>query len=299
MLIVFISIASCQKSSIDEIAIVSEPMQISGDYKLMTVAYYKVMPDDASTVGIRFYETPRIIMLAKSHPDYSTIINELNFSRDNELPVRVTIESEDQIKSAARAGNTEIEQYKNLINAEESGVRTEYETVIASEEEMNKIFDYMQMQNCAEGTATIDYCIPFQYVVDGCYARAHKMKQILEDTYGYTCRKVFSFEGEDGFLAVDAGDCCVFWWYHVAPLVKVKEDDGIVLRVLDPSMFDKPVSIEKWTGAQENITCSPDTDWGYYEIRPASWYMPGGIKDPTYYWTNWTLDVYSDLETCD
>ena len=135
-------------------------------------------------------------------------------------------------------------------------------------------------------------------MVDGCYARAHKMKQILEEEYNYACEKLFSFEDPEGFLAVDAGDCCVYWWYHVAPLVQVNTPKGIMSVVLDPSMFDRPVTMNKWFKFQENTYCSPSAAWGYYEIRPASWYGPLGTTDPTYFWTNYTLDAYSDLVTC-
>jgi hypothetical protein len=36
--------------------------------------------------------------------------------------------------------------------------------------------------------------IPFQYVRDGCYARAHQMHRIITTRYPYCCEKVFSFE---------------------------------------------------------------------------------------------------------
>ncbi len=164
---------------------------------------------------------------------------------------------------------------------------------------LNEIFDYCASQGCATGTATIDYCIPFQYVVDGCYARAHKMRQIMLEEYELSCEKVFSYEDVTGSLAVDAGDCCVYWWYHVAPLVTVKTDLGPVKYVIDPSMFDEPVSIAVWTAAQENHGCSPSANFGYYEITPGKIYTPGGGTDNSYTSTNWTCNWYADLETCD
>jgi hypothetical protein len=70
------------------------------------------------------------------------------------------------------------------------------------------------------------FSIPFQYVRDGCYARAHKMRQIITELYGYCCEKVFSFAiPYPNRLAVKANKwsgCCVTWWYHVAPLVRVR-----------------------------------------------------------------------------
>ena len=56
------------------------------------------------------------------------------------------------------------------------------------------IFDFCAAQSChLPGPYAISHCIPFQYVRDGCYARAHKMRQIITDQYGYCCEKVFSF----------------------------------------------------------------------------------------------------------
>jgi Glutaminase len=84
------------------------------------------------------------------------------------------------------------------------------------------IFDFCAAQSChLPGPYAISHCIPFQYVRDGCYARAHKMRQIITDQYGYCCEKVFSFAiPYPHRLALKAGKwggCCVTWWYHVAP----------------------------------------------------------------------------------
>ena len=94
-----------------------------------------------------------------------------------------------------------------------------------------------------------------------------------------------------GTLAIgDAGDCCVYWWYHVAPLVTVKTDLGPIKYVIDPSMFDEPVSIAVWTAAQENHGCAASANFGYYEITPGKIYTPGGGTDNSYSSTNWTCN---------
>ncbi len=46
------------------------------------------------------------------------------------------------------------------------------------------IFDFCAKQGCyLGGPFDITPCIPFQYVIDGCYARAHKMRQIITTKY--------------------------------------------------------------------------------------------------------------------
>jgi hypothetical protein len=265
------------------------------DYRLMQVAYYTETTDGKS-IAVRFYESPRIFDVRKSMSNFDDMKAQLDESRDQGTPVRIY--ASDNIVSTVQSPSTNdlnifAEWHQPAIET-----RSVLDSTINSMEELMEIWDYIDMQDCSKGTATIDQCISFQYVVDGCYARAHKMKQILENDYGYALQKCFSFEDVTGSLAVDAGDCCVYWWYHVAPLVKVTTPKGVISCILDPSMFEKPVTKEKWFKYQENTVCSPSANWGYYEIRPASWYGPGGTTDPTYYWTNWTLSAYEDLVTC-
>jgi Glutaminase len=178
------------------------------------------------------------------------------------------------------------------------------------------IFDFCAAQSChLPGPPAISHCIPFQYVRDGCYARAHKMRQVIEDQYGYCSEKVFSFALGNDDLAVRAnkwGGCCVTWWYHVAPLVRVRVRiklppfinlDFQLAMVIDPSMFDKPVLLSTWLTAQEDKTCAPTAKVTTYSIQPSSAYTPSGgpgayTTDPTYTLTHATLLNYKNLTTC-
>jgi len=185
--------------------------------------------------------------------------------------------------------------------------------IIPSYKKAKQIFDFCAQQSChLPGPYAITPCIPFQYVVDGCYARAHKMRWIITEKYGYCCEKVFSFAlGTQDTLAVKAdkwGGCCVKWWYHVAPLVRVKISLGrlsvVLALVIDPGMFDKPVLLSTWLSAQENKTCDPGAKVTMYSIQPGSAYWPtNGLgtafgTDPTYSLTDDTLNDYHALTTC-
>jgi glutaminase-like protein len=176
-----------------------------------------------------------------------------------------------------------------------------------------KIFDFCAKQSChLPGPPTVTPCIPFQYVRDGCYARAHKMRKIIVERYGYCCEKVFSFANQnDDTLAVRAdkwGGCCVTWWYHVAPLIRVRIKIGrikfVLALVVDPSMFDKPVLLSTWLMAQENASCAANANVSMYSIQPGSAYSPANYQgtsfatDPTYSSTNSTLIGYQNLTTC-
>ena len=177
------------------------------------------------------------------------------------------------------------------------------------------IFDFCAQQSChLPGPFGVPNCIPFQYVIDGCYARAHEMRRIITTQYGYCCEKVFSF-AVDNFdrLSVQAnkwGGCCVTWWYHVAPLVRVRitiKKLGVsaeLAMVIDPGMFDKPVLLSSWLAAQENPACHPHARVSKYSIQPGSAYTPAFgstttfTTDPSYTATNGTLIGYKNGVTC-
>lgn len=176
-----------------------------------------------------------------------------------------------------------------------------------------QIFDYCAQQSCSIfGPHQVNPCIPFQYVIDGCYARAHKMRWIIEKHFGYCSEKVFSFANQNGHkLDVKAnkwGGCCVEWWFHVTPLIRVKMKYGkfVITRayVIDPGMFDKPVLLSTWLQAQENLECKPYAHVDFYSIQPSSAYLPtyptGApfTTDPNYALTNATLISYANGHTC-
>ncbi len=150
--------------------------------------------------------------------------------------------------------------------------------IIPSYRKAKKIFDFCAKQTCSlGGPFNVSPCIPFQYVRDGCYARAHKMRWIITTKYHYCCEKVFSFAVySPDTLAVQAnkwGGCCVRWWYHVAPLVRVR--------------------LGRWAYAHVSL----------YSIQPGTAYAPSGgwttfSTDPNYVATDWTLNQYKNLKTC-
>jgi len=176
-----------------------------------------------------------------------------------------------------------------------------------------KIFDFCAKQSChLPGPYAISPCIPFQYVIDGCYARAHKMRWIITTRYHYCCEKVFSFANQNNdTLAVKAekwGGCCVTWWYHVAPLIRVRVRLGrsrvVLALVIDPGMFNKPVLLSTWLAAQETADCSPNANVSMYSIQQGSAYWPDNYAgttfgtDPSYTLTDATLNAYHSLTTC-
>lgn len=189
-------------------------------------------------------------------------------------------------------------------------------TIVPDYAKAKEIFDFCASLSChLPGPPVAPPCIPFQYVRDGCYARAHQMRRLITDKYGVCCEKVFSFANKnDDQLAVRAdkwGGCCVTWWYHVAPLLRVKVSfdttpkfSMVQTMVIDPGMFNTPVLLSSWLSAQQNGACSSHAHVSMYSIQPGTAYAPANYAgtaystDPTYAATEATLEEYKNLVTC-
>lgn len=145
-------------------------------------------------------------------------------------------------------------------------------------------------------------CLTFQYAPDGCQARAHYMRQLLEGN-GYACEKIFAFANTGMLQAHTQIGCCVQWGWHVAPLVKVRDGSSITPMVIDPSIFNKPVTVSEWLNAMESGCVNGGVPSIYSEIRPATDYSPrygaaGYIQDDDYSKTNKVLYNYRNKSGC-
>ena len=96
--------------------------------------------------------------------------------------------------------------------------------------------------------------IPFNYIKDGCAARAHLVCGILRKE-GVAGAKIFadSSSGSGAFRAhgeLMVGD----WPWHVAPLIYVREErtGKVDVRVLDLGLSRKPLPVAEWLGLFRN-----------------------------------------------
>jgi len=283
-----------------------------------------------------FNEKQRILRVAASGKAGRETAAQLRDAHRKKLPVKAQIDTrEGVIHRASPLSEKELDEFRRnrtLVEKPEKALRLNVSSldptvfnieqhhrrvrcfrlckrIIPNYKKAKKIFDFCAKQTCSlGGPFQVSPCIPFQYVIDGCYARAHKMRWIITQKYKYCCEKVFSFAIPfPDTLAVQAnkwGGCCVFWWYHVAPLVRVRLGKwAVLLMVIDPGMFDKPVLLSTWLAAQENTTCSANAKVTQYSIQPGSAYAPNGgpnsyITDPNYTQTDATLLNYQNLVTC-
>ena len=94
--------------------------------------------------------------------------------------------------------------------------------------------------------------VPYHYPVDGCYARAQMMAQMLTRA-GIASERVFATSTVPGGLHIPnqfsedqpgGAPAETTWWYHVAPIVRVRSAAGAIEEtVIDPSTQSGPVPI--------------------------------------------------------
>lgn len=317
-----------------------KPLPASIDTALLTVAGINEAAD-GKNMEIRFYERAAVYTIDKNDKMFSGNSSLLREALASNVPVKLLSDpANNRISNFVKATEAEVRAYNmgDGLNSLTSKIRTaapekidlsKIDTaqfnrveklsrfpvlklctnVVPDYNTLVKIFNYCANQGCNKpGPYAIPNCIPFQYVIDGCYARAHKMRQMIMAQYGYCCEKVFSYGEYPSTLAVKAdkwGGCCVLWWYHVAPLLRVKVKRGSIsfqlAYVIDPSMFNAPVTLSTWLNAQKNITCAPNANVTSYSIQPGSAYWPlsGGYgTDPNYTLTEQKLLEYKNLVTC-
>lgn len=83
--------------------------------------------------------------------------------------------------------------------------------------------------------------IPFDYALDGCFARAHKMAYLL-DQKNIVTGKAFI----QGRLFASTKYGPASWRYHVAPILLVEENGEKIPYVIDPSLSDVAMKYEDW-----------------------------------------------------
>jgi hypothetical protein len=132
--------------------------------------------------------------------------------------------------------------------------------------------------------------IAFRYPVDGCYARAELMVELMQKK-GLKPRKIWSVaNGEELFARTKYHPRgYVTWGYHVAPMLRVRNSDKSQRwYVIDPSLSGKPMTVAQWEQAQMRTSKSPRPYltvtrtqpreaplWVDRKRKPGSGYWPG------------------------
>jgi hypothetical protein len=317
LLISFLSFTSCQKNKAPAGEAKKEELKPAIADRLLSVAnvYYTA---DGKKAEAWFYETPLVYEFNASGPNAKANFDALQYAKENKLPVnvRTVANVENWIDMITPATSEQIASFRadalkrevaEMVPAPDlSGSipgtfnpskesATALVSVVPNTTVLNNIFNTVRSQCCKlPGIFLYGQCIPFQFVADGCYARAHKTRQIIESYYGYSSYKVFNYACNGAStLSVKStlwgNNCCVNWWYHVASYVKVQVGIFQYYYVIDPAMFSGPVSISTWVGAQKNTTC------GYGGAAQGQVYYSSNAYAPTSLNTSTcTLVPYAD-----
>lgn len=309
------------------------------DTGLVTVGAWRPLAD-GRYMEVIFNERAKVYRIAREDKDFANYNRYFEASFRNKTPVKIIIDIRQGILLKVMEPSAEelklfLEFRKEMFIGDSSrrinitridtstfNIVDQYlkwpafnlcQKVVPDYAKAKEIFDYCATQSChLPGPTQVTPCIPFQFVQDGCYARAHKMRWIIEQYFGYCSEKVFSFATIDNHrLNVKAnkwGGCCVEWWYHVTPLIRVKSTRGLkpvtLAYVIDPGMFDKPVLLSTWLAAQKTTSCNPNSMVDTYSIQSSTAYTPSYpngtpyATDPNYTQTNSMLINYASATTC-
>lgn len=334
LLLTILSFSSCQKnkSTPDNATPTPASHSADGTSRLLSVAnvYYTT---DGKNTEAWFYETPLVFEFSRSSANAKKNYEVLLNAKEKHLPVNVSLlaNTENLIDVITPATTEQIERFKEEIskripaeavpapddpNAPSfGGTQTSSLTaIVPNTTVLNNIFNTIKSQCCKLPAVWIyGPCIPFQFVADGCYARAHKMRQLIESYYGYTSYKVFNYACNGaGTLSVKAtlwsNNCCVKWWYHVTSYVWVQSGASVVPYAIDPAMFSGPVSITTWLNAQKNATCGYAGAAQGQVYYSSNAYAPNTLPnasctivpyaDNTYTAANNTCTAYSGKQGC-
>ena len=139
----------------------------------------------------------------------------------------------------------------------------------------------------------------WEYLEDGCMARAHKMCRFLSEK-GYYSEKI-RIENANGTWLCPFGlvvqpaetpDEPVHLRFHVAVIVLVQSSAGAEERIIDPSFFDGPVPQKAWSKRFINADSISITKQIDYEAQRKEYRrFPHDVFDNTLCWTNKDPDM--------
>ncbi|UOU98009.1 protein-glutamine glutaminase [Chryseobacterium daecheongense] len=242
-------------------------------------------------LSAQFYE----IKPTKENEEYISLIR---VAIQNESPIHVFMKNNsNEIVKVEKGNEEDIKYFRSILTKEEKPELNKLTSVLPNVSTLNSMFTQIKNQSCGTSTASSP-CITFRYAVDGCYARAHKMRQILVNN-GYDCEKQFIY----GNLKASTGSCCVSWNYHVAILVSYKNASGVTeKRIIDPSLFPNgPVTETTWRNACVNTSCGTASSSSYANTAGNIYYRSSTgsyLYDNSYINTNCVLTTFSSLSGC-
>jgi len=257
--------------------------------------------------------SPLVYKLSKQHPQAANFFQLIQDSnRDNAIkPLKIKAdESTTFVSDVVEATAEEEIKWKSLMQEEvweeenlsidgEESIEHRYSTSFSDYNAIRDAFNTMNSYRCSPYGPNPEHCISFNYKRDGCHARAHRMRQLLESEYGKTCRKLFVY-GNINAGGLSVPGCNYGWNYHVAPMVKA-ENTG-TWYIIDPSLANEPITVDAWKslmGGNSRVCRTDDKNNDVYKPNRVSgcrwhWYF----MDSHYHYTYAELAEYERKSGC-
>jgi hypothetical protein len=222
--------------------------------------------------------------LRRSNPDFEQMLETLEWARTNKTLVAVIETADHNIIDVRPLPGTPVTARLGELSEPLADASPIPGSVTLAQAQ--QMFDLVNPKICCPATAAVP-CIPFNYPDDGCWGRAHEMCRLMIAA-GITPNKIWIF-GNLRAASRNNPNCQVLWGWHVAPTLSV----GAQTYVIDPSLFDTPVTQATWAGVQGDadptlIPSPASTFWRSQD--PAS-----TITDPAYTQTNSVLTTYRNM----
>jgi hypothetical protein len=188
------------------------------DTGILTVAAIREGKDGKQ---ILFNERQQIFSLGKKMRSAREVSAQLKDSIKKKQPIRAVLDPRkgiiEKIETPSAGEIEEFRKTRKLLKEPSKPLRIEASTIdptvfnvveyklkwpafvlckkiVPNYKKAKKMFAFCATQSCPlPGPYDISPCIPFQYVIDGCYARAHKMRWIIHDQVPLLMRESVQF----------------------------------------------------------------------------------------------------------
>lgn len=259
--------------------------------------------------------SPVAYKLDKQNPTTTDFIQLIKDAEEDSEPLKVTIDESRIFTKVVKVSETEERNWRESAKGKiwnEENIITDGEEIESRRlgpinfnnyNEVNNLFHLMNSYRCYNGPPPYTFfngqCIPFDYKPDGCYARAHRMKELIESNTNKTCNKLIIYgDWLNGDLLSVPGCPNLEWFYHLAPYVEASGTGYII----DPSLFSQAVTVDTWAasmGTNCGLVMKDGSIYAPNTLAGNSCGLYGSyLTDPNYIHTYTTLNNYANLSGC-
>lgn len=247
---------------VDDVAHRINRLLIPGVFRVHGIAQHPV--DGRLEVDLRVSHACDFV--AVTNPDYHEIVEALRSAQRQKIPVLVTQRPDGPEIIDVRPATFPMFARARASSAELPPVPADpVESTAVTFSQAQRMFDLVNAQSCPTIVTGLA-CIPFLYPDQGCWSRSHEMCRIMIAN-GVTPFKVWSY-GQRIVSTRNSPVCEVRWSWHTAPML------GDL--VIDPSLFEEPVTFADWLARQIAIPPSLPDD---FEFTDPTVYLTPRVND--------------------